>query len=102
MTFIVRILRYLFWVVIVSWGFRLLRRLVNNMAAEGAKAEPEPDVFVPQDSSARKLVRDPICGMHMAETIAIPLRNGNELLHFCSAECREKYVQGTQKLTANA
>ena|ERR1700690_1287208 len=102
MTFIVRILRYLFWVVIVSWSFRLLRRLVSNMATEGARTEPEPDVFVPQDSCARKLVRDPVCGMHMAETIAIPLRNGNELLHFCSAECREKYVQGTQKLTASA
>jgi YHS domain-containing protein len=70
------------------------------MAAEGAKAEP--DVVVPDAAMARKLVRDPICGMHMAETIAIPLRNGNELLHFCSAECRNKYLEGAQKLAANA
>jgi hypothetical protein len=40
--------------------------------------------------------------MHMAETIAIPLRSGSELIHFCSMECREKYVSGTRKLAANA
>lgn len=100
MTFIVRMLRYLFWVVIVSWTYSLLRRLVHDMAAEGAKAEP--DVDVPNESAARRLVRDPVCGMHMAETLAIPLRNGNELMHFCSVECRDKYVKGTQKLAANA
>ncbi len=83
----------------VSWSVSLLRRLVNKMGAAGTQAQP--DVHVPTDSIARKLVRDPVCGMHMAETIAIPMRNGNELLHFCSVECRDKYVQGTQKLAAN-
>jgi len=99
MTFIARILKYLFWVVIVSWSIALLRRVVRNMAVEGSKAEP--DVIVPQDSEARKLVRDPVCGIHMAETIAIPLRNGNELLHFCSVECRDSYVKGIHKMAAS-
>jgi YHS domain-containing protein len=100
MDFIARLFRYLFWVLIVSWIFRLLSRLVNNMAMKGPEAHP--DVARPKDSVGRKLVRDPVCGMHMAETIAIPLRNGNELLHFCSMECRDKYVKGIQKLAANA
>jgi YHS domain-containing protein len=100
MDFIARLFRYLFWVLIVSWIFRLLSRVVNNMAMKGP--ETHPDVARPNDSVGRKLVRDPVCGMHMAETIAIPLRNGNELLHFCSMECRDKYVKGIQKLAANA
>ena len=100
MDFIARLFRYLFWVLIVSWIFRLLSRVVNNMARKGPEAHP--DVVVPNDSIGRKLVRDPVCGMHMAETIAIPLRNGDELLHFCSMECRDKYVKGIQKLAANA
>jgi YHS domain-containing protein len=90
----------LFWVLIVSWIFRLLSRVVNNMAAKSP--ETHPDVDVPNESLGRKLVRDPVCGMHMAEAIAIPLRNGNELLHFCSMECRDKYVKATPKLAANA
>jgi YHS domain-containing protein len=100
MEFIARLFRYLFWVLLVSWIFRLLSRVVNNMAMKGPEAHP--DVARQQDSVGRKLVRDPVCGMHMAETIAIPLRNGNELLHFCSMECRDKYVKGIQKLAANA
>ncbi len=100
MTFIARILRFLFWMVIVSSGVSLLRRLVGKMGAAGADAQP--DLVAAKDSIARKLVRDPVCGTHLAETIAIPMRNGNELLHFCSADCRDKYIQGTRKLAANA
>jgi len=99
MTFLARMIKYLFWVVIVYWGVALLRRLVNSMGAAGNKA-PQ-DMELPRDSIARKLVRDPVCGMHLAEAIAIPLREGNEVLHFCSMECRDKYVEGTHKLAAN-
>ncbi len=101
MTFIARILRFLFWMVIVSWSVALLRRIVGSMAV-GQSSKDQPDVVVPQDAVSRRLVRDPICGMHMAETIAVPLRNGGELLHFCSVECRDRFLKGSQKLAANA
>jgi hypothetical protein len=101
MAFLARIIRYLFWVLIVSWIFRVLSRVVGNMAMKDT--DSKPDVNVPNnDSAGRKLVRDPVCGVHLAETLAIPLRNGNELLHFCSMECRDKYVKGIPKLAANA
>ena len=51
--------------------------------------------------SARRLVRDPICGVHVAEVLAIPLREGNEVVHFCSTACRDKYVAGEKKIAAN-
>ena len=100
MAFIARIFRFVFWIVIVSWSVALLRRVVGNMGLGQSKSQQ--DVVLPPNSDARKLVRDPVCGMHLAETIAIPLRNGSELVHFCSLECRKKYVQGSQKLAANA
>ncbi len=100
MTFIARIFRFLFWVLVVSWSVALLRRVVGNMAMDRSKGQP--DVVIPPDASARKLVRDPVCGMHMAETIAIPLRSGNEMVHFCSVACRDKFLKGSQKLAANA
>jgi hypothetical protein len=100
MSFIVRILRFVFWMVIVAGSAALLRRIVGKMAEGGPRSQP--DVVLRPNPGARKLVRDPICGMHMAETIAIPLRSGSELIHFCSMECREKYVSGTRKLAANA
>jgi len=100
MTFLARILRYVFWLVVASWSVALLQRLVNRMGREAAK--PQPSVDVPTDSMARKLVRDPVCGMHVAEALAIPLRQNGELLHFCSTACRDKYESETRKFAANA
>jgi YHS domain-containing protein len=100
MTFLARILRYLFWLLVVSWSVALLRRLVQRMGREAAKSQPYVDV--PGDALARKLVRDPVCGMHLAETLALPLRQEGELLHFCSADCRDQYIKESQKFAANA
>jgi YHS domain-containing protein len=51
--------------------------------------------------AARRLVRDPVCGMHVAEVLAVPLRESGELVHFCSTACRDKYVNSTQRMAAN-
>jgi YHS domain-containing protein len=99
MTFIARLLRFVFWVVVVYWGVALLRRLVQRMG-QGA-AQPYAPVDVPTDAMTRKLVRDPVCGMHIAEVLALPLRQDGELLHFCSTACRDKYVSETRKIAAN-
>src|SRR5246127_4698591 len=91
MTFIVRILRFLFWLLIVSWSVSLLRRLVNSMGA-GTPNSQQP-IDVPSDAVSRKLVRDPVCGMHLAEGLAIAEhRRGGEPVYFCSEECRNKFM----------
>jgi len=101
MTFIARILRYLFWVLIVSWSVSLLRRLVNNMGAGGADRQQPIDV--PSDAVSRKLVRDPVCGMHVAEGLALAERSsGGEPVYFCSEECRNKFMDAPKKFAANA
>jgi YHS domain-containing protein len=100
MTFIGRMLRYLFWVVVVSWSVAILRRIVVRMVGGGVR--PDSQVNVPNGAVNQKLVRDPVCGMHVAEGLALPLKQGVEILHFCSAECREKYLSDTRKMSASA
>jgi len=99
MAFIARLLRFLFWVIVVSWGVALLRRLVRRIALGALPSQACVDV--PDEAIARKLVRDPVCGMHIAEVLALPLRHDGELLHFCSVACRDKYVSETQRIAAN-
>jgi YHS domain-containing protein len=99
MTFIARLLRFVFWVVVVSWSVALLRRLVQRMG-QGA-AQSQVPVDVPNDVITRKLVRDPVCGMQIAEVLALPLRQDGELLHFCSTACRDKFLSETRKIAAN-
>jgi YHS domain-containing protein len=100
MTFIIRALRYLFWLLIVSWSVAILQRIVGKMVS--GNIGPRPDLDVPNNAVNSKLVRDPICGMHVAEGLALPVRQGTEIVHFCSAECRDKYLNGTQKISASA
>lgn len=100
MTILARIVRYIFWVLVVSWSVALLRGIVNRMGRGAENSNPIGDAA--NETAARKLVRDPVCGMHIAEVLALPLRQEGELVHFCSTECRDKYISATQKIVANA
>jgi hypothetical protein len=39
--------------------------------------------------------------MHVDETLSIPLRDGEQLLHFCSIACRDAYVVSSNKFAAS-
>ncbi|MGB6884140.1 MAG: hypothetical protein WA621_13070 [Candidatus Acidiferrum sp.] len=106
-------MRFLFWALIVSWSVALLRRAVAWMLRGATQSQVDGDAAGTaagvgtgtgnaQDGlAARKLVRDPVCGMHVAEVLAIPLRESGEMVHFCSVACRDKYVNGAQRMAAN-
>lgn len=101
MTFIARIIRFLFWVLIVSWGVRFVGRVFSKLL----QTSPPTTLESPSDlntTQAARLVRDPVCGVHIAEVLSIPLRENGELLHFCSIACRDNYLIGSHKLAANA
>ena len=104
MGFLARVLRFLFWVLILWWAVALLRRVVAWMlrggataAQHGAEAQGDTQTSRP----AGRLVRDPVCGVHVAEELAIPLREDGGVVHFCSTACRDKYAVSTKKFAAN-
>jgi len=98
MEILARILRFLFWVVVLSWGISLLRKLFSSSRNESQQNDTgQPIAELPN----KRLVRDPVCGTHVAEELAISARTGNEVIHFCSAECRDRYLRENQKLAAN-
>jgi len=104
MSLLFRIARFLFWVLVVSWSVTLLRRAIGWMV-RGAIGAPSPgaDKFgAPQDTGTpRRLVRDPVCGMHVAEEVSLPLQDGNEVVRFCSEACRDAYAGEARKMAAN-
>jgi len=102
MNLLARIVRFLFWLLVLSWGLRLLRRIVGGMLRNDAVAGPQAaDDSVGIPSASRRLVRDPVCGMHVDETRSIPFRDEGGLVHFCSAACRDAYAVNSKKLAAN-
>jgi len=104
MNFLARIVRLLFWLILVSWGLRLLRRIVGGLLPNENVPTPETTNAadgIPAPAAARRLVRDPVCGMHVDETRSIPFREGGEVIHFCSTACRDTYALNTRKFAAN-
>ena len=103
MTILARIVRFLFWLLVISWSAKLLRRVFRSLLQsasvpqERANSSGEPQTT----NLTRRLVRDPICGMHVDETLSIPMRDGEELLHFCSIACRDAYVVSSKKFAAS-
>ncbi len=95
-----RLLRYLFWLVVVSWSAAILRKVVWKMVSGDMPAKPSVDV--PNPAVNQKLARDPICGMHVAEGLSLSLQQGGQVVHFCSAECRDKYLGETRRISASA
>ena len=102
MTFLARVMRFLFWIVVVSWGFRLAGRLLSGLfQSPQPSAPPDPPRDLDAKESSRLLVRDPVCGVHIAEVLAVALREHGQLLHFCSLECRDTYLNSARTLAAN-
>src|SRR4029077_17852587 len=69
MSFISRVMRFLFWLLVLSWSVALLRGVVRWMLRGSGTGQRGPDVTSSSDAvgMARRLVRDPVCGAHVAE-----------------------------------
>ena len=64
-----------------------------NPYNSGAAKPPRSDVT----RSAISLHRDPWCGTHVLPEISFPLEQAGQVVHFCSAECRTRYQQSSQR-----
>jgi YHS domain-containing protein len=96
-------MRFLIWLVALCLTIMLLRRVVawtlRGIVNSLTRREDAPGQQ--HTAGSRRLVRDPVCGVHVAEERAIPLRSGGEVMHFCSAACRDQYAANEQKFAAN-
>jgi YHS domain-containing protein len=105
MNFLARVVRFVVGVVILSWGLKLLSRFFAWVMKTSGVPGGQPNYSQPggahQQLVARPLMRDPVCGMHMPENLAITYRHNGELKYFCSAECRDKYASETLRRAAN-
>jgi len=50
---------------------------------------PHPSAQVPLSGELKK---DPVCGTYISTATSIKERTGGQTLHFCSQQCRDKYV----------
>lgn len=57
---------------------------------------PNPDFDSKEygTGAVNEMVRDPICGLYVPRDEALTLVGNGPTVHFCSEDCRNKYLQG--------
>ena len=77
------------WVVLILAAFVLYRLFMNDKKKkEDAEVQEKENL-----TAAGEMVKDPVCGAFVDAEGGITVRNGEEVIHFCSYECREKYLK---------
>ena len=84
MQFLGRVIRFLFWFFLVTW---LGRKLLGWIFQPREQPRRQPVSAEPL-----RLVRDPICGMHISSRVGFTLQQAGQEIHFCSMECREQFL----------
>ncbi len=58
-----------------------------------APAPPPPSAA----GRVEEMVQDPVCATWVPRSQALSMQHGKETIHFCSADCRDKYLEETSK-----
>jgi YHS domain-containing protein len=91
--------RFIFYLLVTVFLITVLKGIVSIVLkgfAQAMKASSTPQGSVPHPSNqvplTGELKKDPVCGTYIAAATSIKEKVGGETVHFCSQECRDKYV----------
>ena len=68
--------------------FRIIRVLFLSDVRSSSSGFRDGDEKMVND-----MAQDPQCGVYVDTQLAISARAGNEVIYFCSEECRKKYLK---------
>lgn len=89
--------RAIFYLIVIAAAisfFRGIMRIVMRGMADAMNHSPGPPT-PPEPRQVPKtgeLKKDPACGTYISAATSLKEKVGGEILHFCSKECRDKYV----------
>ncbi len=78
--FLITFLRYV--IGTIAKGF-------SDLVQPKGPGQAEP--FVRRTETAGELKRDPVCGTYVSAAASVKKTVRGEVIHFCSAACRDKY-----------
>jgi len=90
------LIRFIITCGIVFLGYRILKPLIKSLfessrPIDGTGAKRIDDI----------MVQDPYCRTYFAKGKGVELKTDQEILLFCSPECRDKYIEQTSSAENN-
>ena len=76
-------------VIFALVAYALYRMFMNDRQKKEEKSTREQESRV----ASGEMVKDPVCGAYVEKDSSLTVRNGEVVHHFCSYECREKYIK---------
>lgn len=84
-------IRLLVRLILLLLAFALVRSMIKTILAMIAPAAKSAHPRAPSARSGGELKKDPVCGTFVAEAASVKKTVDGEIMHFCSASCRDKY-----------
>ncbi|MBQ7586197.1 MAG: transcriptional regulator [Desulfovibrionaceae bacterium] len=83
----------MFKIIIICLAIYVLYRLFKNdflhrKQEDAAEERKERDEKI----ATGEMVKDPECGVYVSKDSGITVRDGETIHHFCSYECRDKFL----------
>jgi YHS domain-containing protein len=99
------VIRLFLGLIAILVAFALIRSLLEPVVkalvallTPASAAHTSAGVRPESQHPSNELKRDPVCGTFVAAELAVTQQSGGQLIHFCSAKCRDEYARRqTQK-----
>ena len=81
------------WLILIVAGYVLYRLFANDVLKKRKENKEESAADLERKIASGEMVKDPECGAYVSAESSISVRDGEKVLHFCSYECRDKFLQ---------
>jgi YHS domain-containing protein len=86
------VIRFLLIAILLLLIARTVWKVIDSvMEAAGVTAKRGRGPGSPRRAPAVRLVRDPVCGTHVAPNASLSLSSGGTTHYFCSQKCRDEF-----------
>jgi len=87
------------WFVVVVVLFSVFKKIISSFF--GGPGSSNKNTRPSHSSTGTKAIsgktfRDPVCGTHVAASIALSESVGDETIFFCSEKCRKAYLESRE------
>ena len=81
------------WLILILAVYALYRLFANDVLKKQKENKEENAAEMERKIAAGEMVKDPECGTYVSAEGNISVRDGEIVHHFCSYECRDKFLQ---------
>lgn len=84
------------FIFLIIAAYVLYKLFANDFFKKKKKNEEAEKAEMERKVACGEMVKDPECGTWVAVDSSISVRDGEKIYHFCSYECRDKFLKSLE------